>query len=95
MYGVGWGLLGLVAGYWVLERAETNKGNLKRLGRVIGWLVITASFIGAICRVYCVATGTMCPLDGKGSWKYQKGLSFQEGAGVMSGNVPAGETKRK
>lgn len=87
MHGAGLSLLGLVAGYWVLERAETNKSHLKRVGRVIGWLVITASFVSIVCRVYCLATKTACPLDGKSSWKHKTPLhSYQ-----LPEEVPSGE----
>ena len=77
MVGHGAGLLffSAVAGYWVLERAETHKGNLRRTGRFLGWLVIISSFLGVICSV-CYATrlykqdGTMglsgfCPFSMK------------------------------
>lgn len=88
MHGIGLSLLGLVAGYWVLERAEANKTHLKRVGRVIGWLVIMASFLGTVCRVYCLATNTYCPLDGKDSWKHQRPFhSHQPPEGAPSGEA--------
>lgn len=57
-YGIGLLLATIVAGYWVLERAETHKGDLRRVGKVLGWLIIVASLIGIACRVWCYAT---CP----------------------------------
>ena len=64
--GIGASLVGLVAGYWVLDRAQANKANLKRIGNIIGWLVIVASLVSAITGSYCRATGKMCPFTGKG-----------------------------
>jgi len=62
--GAGMLLLGAVAGYWVLERAETHKGDLRRVGKALGWLIIVTSLIGLACRVYAVATGKggYCPV---------------------------------
>ena len=62
-------LLAAVAGYWVLERAATHKGQLKRIGQTLGWLIIVVSVVGVICRVWCLVTGRMgaCPLD-RGGW---------------------------
>jgi hypothetical protein len=40
-------LLTAAAGYWVLERAESHKeGMVRRLGRVLGIIIIVLSFIG-------------------------------------------------
>ena len=33
--GTGFLLLGAVAGYWVLERAESHRGQLKQVGQVV------------------------------------------------------------
>lgn len=62
-YGVGVLLLSVVAGYWVLERAETHKGDLRRVGKVLGWLIIVSSLIGIVCRVWGYAT---CPPGARG-----------------------------
>ena len=59
-------LFSAVAGYWVLERAETHKqGNLRRLGRFLGWAVVIVSLTGVLCRIYGVASG-YCAMKGKG-----------------------------
>ena len=51
-------LFSAVAGYWVLERAETHKqGNLRRLGRFLGWAVVIVSLTGVLCRVFSLASG--------------------------------------
>ena len=65
-------LLAAVAGYWVLERAETHKqGNLRRLGRFLGWVIVIASLVGVASRTcgmaskYCgMKKSTTCPLTG-------------------------------
>ena len=49
-------LLAAVGGYWVLERADTHKGELKRIGRFLGGLIIVVSLIGLACRVWFLAT---------------------------------------
>ena len=59
--GTGLLLLGAVAGYWALERAESHKGNLRQVGKVVGWVVIVSSLLGVACRVYAVASGQACP----------------------------------
>ena len=66
-HGVGVLLLTAIGGYWVLERASGHKGNLKRIGQLVGVAVIIISFIGVACRVWCAAT---CPsgMMGKGGW---------------------------
>ena len=52
MIGSGSGLLlvGVIGGYWLLERAETHKGELRRIGRLLGGLVIVVSLLGVVCR---------------------------------------------
>lgn len=70
--GTGLLLFAAAAGYWVLERSSShNKGNLKRVGQVVGWFMILASILGVICTVYqrsCGACGSkVCPFTPKGS----------------------------
>lgn len=70
--GTGLLLLSAAAGYWVLERsASHNKGNLKRVGQVVGWFMILASILGVVCKVYYLSTcppgSTMCPFTAKGA----------------------------
>ena len=67
-------LLTLVAGYWVLERAEQRKGQLKRVGMAIGATVIVLSMLGIVCQFWCMGGGT-CPIMKGGAWK---------GRGMMS-----------
>lgn len=69
--GTGLLLFSAAAGYWVLERAAThNKGNLRRVGQIVGWFMILASIIGVVCKAYCMANcpmgSKMCPFTPKG-----------------------------
>jgi hypothetical protein len=74
MYGVGALLIAAVGGYWVLERAARQKGNLKKVGQLLGAAIIIVSLIGVACRVVSavncppgsVGKGWFCPYP-KGS----------------------------
>ena len=70
--GVGPLLIAAVAGYWVLERADTHKGRLRSLGRFLGGLIIVVSLVGVACRVWCMAAGGMgyCPVGKSGKGWY-------------------------
>ena len=46
MHGVGLFLLSAVGGYWVLEQASSHKGELQRVGRLLGSIIIVMSLIG-------------------------------------------------
>ena len=59
-------LLAAVGGYWVLERASGQKGNLRKLGRLLGMGIIVLSFLSLICQMWCfgggrMGKGGMCP----------------------------------
>ena len=70
-YGVGPLLIAAVAGYWVLERAETHKGRLKKLGQFLGGLILVVSLIGVACRVWCLIAGVgYCPMGKTGKGWY-------------------------
>ena len=79
-HGTGLLLFAAVAGYWVLERSSGHKGDLKRVGQVIGWVVILASFAGLACKVWALSTGNapFCLLG-------EKGKSFCPFASKLSG----------
>ena len=51
-YGGGMLLLAAVAGYWVLERAESHQGLLRKVGHFLGWLIIIVSFVGVAFTVF-------------------------------------------
>jgi hypothetical protein len=65
MSGTGLLLVAAVAGYWLLERAQTHQGGLRVLGRVLGALIIIVALMGTACKVFvCMgsAKSGMCPL---------------------------------
>lgn len=66
-YGVGALLIAAVGGYWVLERAARQKGNLKKVGQLLGTVIIIVSLIGVVCKVWYTVK---CPTGsiGKGGW---------------------------
>ena len=62
-------LLSAAAGYWVLERAEHERGRLKTVGRIVAWLVILLSF-ASVASHLCYAKRAMggkfgCPFRGE------------------------------
>ena len=67
-------LFAAVAGYWVLERADKHKGGLRRVGQVLGGIIILASVMGVACRVWSIAT---CGPMGRGHKGYCPMLSPQ------------------
>ena len=64
MHEVGVLLLSAVAGYWVLERSASHKGELQRVGKLLGSIVIAISLIGIGCAVGSAASGMVgyCPM---------------------------------
>ena len=72
-YGVGALLIAAVGGYWVLERAARQKGNLKKVGQLLGTVIIIVSLVGTACRVWCavkcppgsMGKGGFCPYTPK------------------------------
>ena len=68
LYGTGLLLLGAIGGYWVLERAETHKGSLRKIGRVLGAAILVVSLLSLLlkCWAMCPASGGkgfMCPFS--------------------------------
>ena len=64
-------LLAAAVGYLILERASTQKKNLKTIGQIVGILIITLSFLSFACKVYWVSKwktgiygkgGAACPI---------------------------------
>ena len=72
VHGVGLLLLSAVGGYWVLERAATHKGNLKKVGQILGTVIILTSLLGLVCRVWYFAQGPagFCPFTKTGKGGY-------------------------
>ncbi len=70
MHGPGLLFVAAVAGYWVLERAETHTaGMLRGIGRFLGWFIILASVAAAaaqlstVCRPGMMGGKGMCPFS--------------------------------
>ena len=77
--GSGMLLLSAVGGYWVLERAESHKGSLRRIGRLLGGLIIGLSVLGLVCHAW-----------GNCSWKSNSwSCPFSKG---MRQSVPASDS---
>ena len=62
-------LFAAIGGYWVLERAESHKGGLRKIGRLLGGAIILISLIGIACRVWYAVScavpgmkGGYCPM---------------------------------
>ena len=69
-------LLTAIGGYWVLERSSERKGNLKKIGGIVGTFILIASILGFACALWCKGgggpmggrgMGGMCPFSGKGA----------------------------
>ena len=73
---MGSGVVGLLisaaVGYWVLERASNQKKEIKTVGQVVGAIIILVSLIGAVCKIYCIASGKCYPLG--------MGVAYPKGA---------------
>ncbi len=63
-------LVTAIGGYWVLERAAGQKGQVKRVGQLLGVGIILISLAGVACRAWGAAAGGFgyCPMPkaGKG-----------------------------
>ena len=57
MQGLGLLLLSAVGGYWVLVQGSARKGELQRVGRLLGSIVIIVSLIGVGYVVVSVMNG--------------------------------------
>ena len=77
-------LLAIVAGYWLLERAASHRGNLKRVGQILGATVIVIALAGTVCKVWAISTG-------QGGWSKMGGWSCSYSKQVFDGS---GKTKR-
>ena len=51
---MGFMLLVMLAGYFVLIKAHTQGGKLKTIGQVISWIVIITAFIGTVCSTAAI-----------------------------------------
>ena len=70
VHGAGIFLLGAIGGYWLLERADTHKGGLRRVGKWLGGFIIVVSLLGLVSTMTCGSSGMkggMCPFFPKAS----------------------------
>ena len=74
-------LLSLIGGYWLLERAENHKGELRRIGRLLGSLIIVLGLFGLIAGAW-----------GACSWK-KDGWSRPFGKGMHKTHQSGMETE--
>ncbi len=70
-HGVGILLISAAAGYWVLTQAAGQKERLRKVGNLVGLIIIVVSLLGTACKIYYQVTGSrpgkswMCPMTGK------------------------------
>ncbi len=64
-------LISAAAGYWMLIQAGKEKAQLKKIGQVVGVVILVASLAGAACKIYYQVTGCVpekgifCPYGSK------------------------------
>lgn len=58
-HGVSVSLITAAVGYWVLTLAAKEKEQLRKIGNVVGLLIIVVSLLGAACKIYSRING--CP----------------------------------
>jgi hypothetical protein len=68
LYGIVGPLLAAAAGYWVLERAAGHKGQLHRVGQVVGATIIVVSLLSVAAAIWSCSGGAGWA-GGKGAWK--------------------------
>ena len=67
-HGIAGLLLAAIGGYWVLERASGQKGQLKKIGLFVGSLVIVASLLSALSQMAMVCAWKHQGMMGKKGW---------------------------
>ena len=76
-------LITLAAGYWVLTLAEKEKGFHKKLGRVLGWVIVAVSLAGPLClaasRLYYCGAGQSCYSQGACPWSGHGDMDHRDG----------------
>ena len=66
LHGVGELLITTAVGYWVLSRADDQKGEMRRIGRFLGVVIIVVSLVGLICAAWNAIGGDAWCSMGKG-----------------------------
>ena len=70
LHGVSGLLITVAVGYWVFTHAEKEKGQVRKLGQLLGLIIIGVSLVGVGCKIYLLATGcppgkVFCPYTGR------------------------------
>ena len=84
-------LLSAAGGYWVLERSDGHKGELRRVGRLLGSVIIIVSLLSIVLRAasgcgMSKGGGWSCPFTGKMHGWDEKSVTIP---------APAAETKKR
>ena len=61
LHGVSSLLITSAVGYWVVTQAQKEKGQVKKLGLLLGIIIVLVSLVGVGCKIYSLATG--CPMS--------------------------------
>ena len=85
-------LLTAIGGYWVLERSAGQKGQVKRVGQLLGGFIIVASLVGILCHVWYLSGGSgYCPMPkGDSGWR----CPYSPKAPLMSQPASPGTAKK-
>ena len=54
-------LVTAAVGYWVLTLAAKEKAGTKKLGHLVGLIIIAVSLMGVACKLYFQMNGGNCP----------------------------------
>lgn len=68
-HGVSLLLISAAVGYWVVTKAQAEKGGTRKLGIYLGAAIIVVSVLGAACKIYCAVSicsvaSMACPMGG-------------------------------
>jgi hypothetical protein len=65
-------LVGLALGYWVLTLADKQNGFTKKLGQLVGWVILVVSLMGPLClggkAVFCHMNSSSCEYSSSCPW---------------------------
>ncbi len=74
-------LIALAVGYWVLTVAEKEQNLNKKLGKVIGWIIIIVS----LCGPLCLAGSHMICRSGSANCCWMQGCCKMDHGNMMGG----------
>ena len=83
-------LVTAAVGYWVLTLAAKEKEGTKKIGHLVGLIIIVVSLLGAACKIYCQVSGSSCPMEGH-RWGKKGGMFCpMTGKQMPAPEAPAG-----